>query len=84
MKITIQQLANLCNYSWDLQRDLGFHMQSPAAFRKYISEMSEAQLRQTMENLGLLFGVVRDIGATSVELRLVEVGKPDEAADHRN
>ncbi len=68
MKLTIQKLANLCNHMWELQRELGFHMQNPDEFRRYLTTRTNPELRVIMENLGLLFRAVEDVGASEVEL----------------
>lgn len=71
MPLTIQTLSNLSSYSWELQRELGFHMQSPANFREYINQLSDKDMRNMMENLGLLFRTVEEIGQTPIEVKQV-------------
>ncbi len=68
MTLTVQELANLCMYSWEIEREAAFHM-SPANFRQWVSELSDAELNVLLENLGLLFRTVRNIGDTKVELK---------------
>lgn len=67
MKLTMQQLANLCNYSWEVERDFGFHM-SPDAFKRYVERCDMSSLRTTLESLSELFRTVRDIGCAEIEL----------------
>lgn len=69
MTLTVQKLANICNHAWELQRELGFHMQGPTNFKKLIAEMPDAQLRNLMENMGLLFSEIRDLGAAPISLK---------------
>ena len=70
MSLTVQQLANLCMYSWELQRELGFHMQDEGQFREFITQMPAIQLKMLIENLGLLFRTVREIGDTELSMAI--------------
>jgi hypothetical protein len=67
-QLTVQKLANLCNHSWELQREVGFHLQSPKNFRDYLTGLSDKDLLPIMENLGLLMRTVEEIGGARIDL----------------
>jgi hypothetical protein len=68
MKLTIQQLANLCMHSWEIEREVGFH-NTPVDFKKLIADFPVKELALFLENLNLLFRTVREIGACEIELK---------------
>ncbi len=68
MKLTLAHLANLQQHAWEVQRELGLHMRTPMAFQQHIMSMSAAELRNTMESLGLLFRTIEEIGTSEIEL----------------
>lgn len=74
MKLTLQQLANLCMHTWELRRELGFHMQNEVAFLEHLTAMSLPELRAVIENLGLLFRIAEEIGTTEIGISLVNLG----------
>lgn len=68
MKLTVQQLANICMHSWEIERELGFHMSSQAEFQKYVAELQANEARSLMENLSLLFRTIRELGQIEISL----------------
>jgi hypothetical protein len=67
-KLTIQRLANVCMHSWETEREIGFHM-TPEVFKRWIAEMEPKQLKFMLENLGLLFREIREMGMSEIELK---------------
>jgi hypothetical protein len=66
--LTIQQLANLCMFGWEVEREFGFHME-PTAFKEFVATMQLAQLRTVLESLSELLRTVREIGYAEVALQ---------------
>lgn len=68
-RLTIQQLANLCNYSWEVERVFGFQISDPIRFKKYVTEASASELRSVLTSLQELFATINEIGLSEVELK---------------
>ncbi len=67
-RLTIQDLANLCNYTWEVERSFGFHM-NPLAFKRLIEKTPDSVLRSILESLSEVFRTVREIGCVEFELK---------------
>ena len=70
MKSTLQQLVNVVMFSWETEKELGFYVKDPTAFRKKIDELSDKELQALLEHLSELFRSVREIGCAEVEIKL--------------
>jgi hypothetical protein len=68
-KLTIQQLANLCNYAWEVDRELGFYMKDPIQFKERIAALPVAHMRVIMDSLTELIRSAHEIGLAEVELK---------------
>jgi hypothetical protein len=68
-KLTIQNLSNLVNYSWEVERAFGFYLE-PERFKKCIEGYKPNELRAVLDSLAELFRTVHEIGSVSVELKV--------------
>jgi hypothetical protein len=66
--LTIQKLANLLMYSWEVQQVIGFHNKDPHDFKAFVQNAPPHDLKIFLENLGLLFRTAEEIGQSRVEL----------------
>jgi hypothetical protein len=65
--LTIQQLANLCNFAWEVERAFGFHMR-PETFKRYIEKVSPSDLARVLESLSELLRTAHEIGMAEFTL----------------
>lgn len=70
MKLTVQQLANLCMHAWEVEQLFGFTLKNRERFLELAQGLDANTLQHWLENLSLLLRTVSEIGCAEVEIKL--------------
>jgi hypothetical protein len=67
--MTIQQLANVINFSWEVERTLGFHIPDPVRFKEFVAKSTNTNLALGLEYLAELIKAIHEIADADIELK---------------